>query len=100
MVLLFITTLSSLRLTTHQWIPCRHIFEYPAYLIELERECKFIDIDADSALSREEMSIYFKKLHKSSNEDKRVEDFFSSEDKDKNGYISHEEFSGSKHDEL
>ena len=79
-------------------------FRVPS-LSELEREFKFIDIDADSALSREEMSIYFKKLHKSSNEDKRVEDFFSSEDKDKNGYISLEEYSDipldfQKHDEL
>ena len=63
---------------------------------------KQIDIDADSALSREKMSVHFKKEHKSSNED-----FFNSEDKDKDGYISLEEYLdfprdpyGSKHDEL
>ena len=33
-------------------------------------------------------------------QDKLVEEIFSHEDKDKDGYISHEEFSGSKHDEL
>ena len=32
--------------------------------------------------------------------DKLVEEIFSHEDKDKDGYISHEEFSGPKHDEL
>lgn len=32
--------------------------------------------------------------------DKLVEEIFQHEDKDKNGYISHEEFSGPKHDEL
>ena len=48
------------------------------------------------------MSVHFKKEHKSSNED-----FFNSEDKDKDGYISLEEYLdfprdpyGSKHDEL
>ena len=33
-------------------------------------------------------------------QDKLVEEIFSHEDKDKDGYISHEEFSGPKHDEL
>ncbi|CAB3383611.1 Hypothetical predicted protein [Cloeon dipterum] len=33
-------------------------------------------------------------------QDKLVEEIFQHEDKDKNGYISHEEFSGPKHDEL
>lgn len=32
--------------------------------------------------------------------DKLVEEIFQHEDKDKNGFISHEEFSGPKHDEL
>ena len=32
--------------------------------------------------------------------DKLVEEIFSHEDKDKDGYISHDEFSGPKHDEL
>lgn len=32
--------------------------------------------------------------------DKLVEEIFIHEDKDKNGYISHDEFSGPKHDEL
>ena len=74
---------------------------------QFEQIFKSIDTDGDSALSREEMSVHFKKEHKSSNEDKRVEDFFNSEDKDKDGYISLEEYLdfprdpyGSKHDEL
>ena len=33
-------------------------------------------------------------------QDKLVEEIFSHEDKDKDGLISHEEFSGPKHDEL
>ncbi|KAE8750921.1 hypothetical protein FOCC_FOCC002349 [Frankliniella occidentalis] len=32
--------------------------------------------------------------------DKLVDEIFQHEDKDKNGFISHEEFSGPKHDEL
>lgn len=32
--------------------------------------------------------------------DKLVEDIFQHEDKDRNGFISHDEFSGPKHDEL
>lgn len=32
--------------------------------------------------------------------DKLVEEIFQHEDKDKNGFISHDEFSGPKHDEL
>lgn len=32
--------------------------------------------------------------------DKLVEEIFQHEDKDKNGLISHDEFSGPKHDEL
>lgn len=32
--------------------------------------------------------------------DKLVEEIFQHEDQDKNGFISHEEFSGPKHDEL
>lgn len=31
---------------------------------------------------------------------KMVSEIFSHEDKDKDGYISHDEFSGPKHDEL
>ncbi len=33
-------------------------------------------------------------------QDKLVEEIFSHEDKDKDGYISYDEFSGPKHDEL
>lgn len=33
-------------------------------------------------------------------QDKLVEDIFQHEDRDRNGFISHEEFSGPKHDEL
>jgi len=32
--------------------------------------------------------------------DKLVEEIFQHEDQDKNGFISHDEFSGPKHDEL
>lgn len=76
---------------------------------------KEIDEDNDNQLSREEVSNYlsnqinsskgtkedneeFKKMLESN--DKLVEEIFQHEDKDKNGFISHEEFSGPKHDEL
>ncbi|XP_075230360.1 peptidyl-prolyl cis-trans isomerase Fkb14 [Lycorma delicatula] len=76
---------------------------------------KEIDIDADKQLSREEVSEYLKKQMVAAGEggeaaeevkqmladhDKLVEEIFQHEDKDKNGYISHDEFSGPKHDEL
>ena len=67
-------------------------------------------------MSREELSDYLKEqveaMHQAGDEqaqqaqellkdyDKLVEEIFSHEDKDKDGYISHEEFSGPKHDKL
>merc|ERR1712129_554093 len=77
---------------------------------------KQIDIDSDMALSRDEISVYLKQQVEAmaqaggeqaqqaqemlKDQDKLVEEIFSHEDKDKDGYISHEEFSGPKHDEL
>ncbi|KAL1130510.1 hypothetical protein AAG570_011756 [Ranatra chinensis] len=77
---------------------------------------KEIDSDADSMLSREEVSEYLKKQMVAAGEsngeeaetvkkmledhDKLVEEIFQHEDQDKNGFISHDEFSGPKHDEL
>ncbi|XP_015926487.1 uncharacterized protein [Parasteatoda tepidariorum] len=70
---------------------------------------KEIDLDEDNQLSREEISDYLKKqipeaeaagMHDLPESDKLVEDIFQHEDKDRNGFISHEEFSGPKHDEL
>ncbi|XP_051169897.1 FK506-binding protein 2 isoform X2 [Leptopilina boulardi] len=77
---------------------------------------KEIDADGDNQLSREEVSKYLEKQmdgakgtnqeqeeemkNMLANNDKLVEEIFQHEDKDKNGFISHEEFSGPKHDEL
>ncbi|XP_043255830.1 FK506-binding protein 2 isoform X1 [Colletes gigas] len=77
---------------------------------------KEIDSDQDNQLSREEVramvSQYLRKqvveAEQGSEEvkklladnDKFVEEIFQHEDKDKNGFISHDEFSGPKHDEL
>ncbi|XP_030378461.1 FK506-binding protein 2 [Scaptodrosophila lebanonensis] len=74
---------------------------------------KEIDENSDKQLSREEVSEYLKKQMtavegQDSDElknmlqenDKLVEEIFQHEDKDKNGFISHDEFSGPKHDEL
>ncbi|XP_060519555.1 FK506-binding protein 2 isoform X2 [Cylas formicarius] len=75
---------------------------------------KEIDADKDNQLSREEVSDYLKKQmvaaegdtpseemkNMLADHDKLVEEIFQHEDKDKNGYISHAEFSGPKHDEL
>jgi len=78
---------------------------------------KEIDADGDTQLSRDEVSGYLKKQMESMKQegstdqddelkkamddhDKLVEEIFQHEDNDKNGFISHEEFSGPKHDEL
>ncbi|CAG9761732.1 unnamed protein product [Ceutorhynchus assimilis] len=75
---------------------------------------KEIDADADNQLSRDEVSEYLKKQMVAADNgnpseevknmlaehDKLVEEIFQHEDKDKNGFISHNEFSGPKHDEL
>lgn len=51
-------------------------------------------VNEDGSQSGEEL----KKLMKE--HDKMVEEIFAHEDKDKNGFISHDEFSGPKHEEL
>jgi len=77
---------------------------------------KQIDADGDAALTREEISSYLKQQVETmqqaggeqseeakkmlEDQDKLVEEIFAHEDKDKDGVISHEEFSGPKHDEL
>lgn len=75
---------------------------------------KEIDADKDNMLSREEVSEYLKKQitdveggepaddmkRMLEDHDKLVEEIFQHEDQDKNGFISHEEFTGPKHDEL
>ncbi|XP_011298725.1 FK506-binding protein 2 isoform X1 [Fopius arisanus] len=79
---------------------------------------KEIDSDEDNQLSREEVRImvsdYLRKQMVEAEQagdsediktmvadhDKLVEEIFQHEDKDKNGFISHDEFSGPKHDEL
>ncbi|XP_056630725.1 uncharacterized protein LOC130904132 isoform X2 [Diorhabda carinulata] len=75
---------------------------------------KEIDADKDNQLSREEVSEYLKKQmvaaegevpseevkNMLADHDKLVEEIFQHEDQDKNGFISHAEFSGPKHDEL
>ncbi|XP_076263927.1 peptidyl-prolyl cis-trans isomerase Fkb14 isoform X3 [Rhynchophorus ferrugineus] len=75
---------------------------------------KEIDSDKDNQLSRDELSNYLKKQmvaaegenpseevkNMMAEHDKLVEEIFQHEDKDKNGFISHDEFSGPKHDEL
>lgn len=75
---------------------------------------KEIDDNKDMQLSREEVSEYLKKQMVAADggqesediknmiaeHDKLVEEIFQHEDKDKNGFISHDEFSGPKHDEL
>jgi FK506-binding protein 14 len=77
---------------------------------------KQIDTDSDLALSRDEISGYLKQQVETmqnaggeqgeearkmmEDQDKLVEEIFAHEDKDKDGLISHDEFSGPKHDEL
>merc|ERR1712200_166305 len=57
-------------------------------------EVELIDIDADNALSRDEISSYLKQQVET------MQNAGGEQDKDKDGLISHEEFSGPKHDEL
>jgi len=69
---------------------------------------KEIDEDDDSHLSREEVLGYLKKQIPEGAEQqenmqdpvKITEEIFQHEDKDRDGLISHDEFSGPKHDEL
>ncbi|XP_023335345.1 FK506-binding protein 2 [Eurytemora carolleeae] len=73
---------------------------------------KQIDMDGDKALTREEISKFVETMQNAGGEqgeearkmledqDKLVEEIFAHEDHDKDGVISHEEFSGPKHDEL
>lgn len=77
---------------------------------------KEIDADSDNQLSREELSEYLRKQMIEAEQggagvneelkkmmaahDKLVEEIFQHEDRDKNGFISHDEFTGPKHDEL
>jgi len=77
---------------------------------------KQIDLDSDMNLSRDEIAGYLKQQVETmasaggeqgeeakkmmEDQDKLVEEIFAHEDKDKDGLISHEEFSGPKHDEL
>jgi len=77
---------------------------------------KEIDTDNDQQVSRDELNGYLVKqveVMKANGgqdaenvdqlldqQDKLIEEIFSHDDKDKDGYISHDEFSGPKHDEL
>jgi len=72
---------------------------------------KLIDADGDGGLSQDEVADYLEKQMAANKVDgaednddyskvEMVREIFEHEDKDKNGLISHEEFSGPKHDEL
>lgn len=69
---------------------------------------KEIDVDGDKMLSRDEVSNYLKAKAAEAGEEAEAADqhaeimtqIFTHEDKDKDGFISHDEFSGPKHDEL
>lgn len=69
-----------------------------------------IDLDKDSRLSRHEVGEFLKKQltqsyhpespdqHSSEEHNQMLEEVFEHEDKDKDGYITKDEFSGPKHD--
>jgi len=69
---------------------------------------KEIDADGDKMLSQDEVSSYLKEKAKEAGEGAGDDDqhkeiitqIFQHEDQDKDGFISHNEFSGPKHDEL
>ena len=96
-------------------IPPKATLIFEVELLEIEdgpapvNVFKEIDSNNDLQLSREEISDYLKQqmpeaeaagLKDMPEQDKLVEDIFQHEDKDRNGFISHDEFSGPKHDEL
>ncbi|XP_074594265.1 peptidyl-prolyl cis-trans isomerase Fkb14 [Brevipalpus obovatus] len=92
--------------TLHFEVECMGIDEGPPPV----NVFKEIDSNDDNQLSREEISEYLTKQLPSVPEsalkdqlpdhDNLIEEIFQNEDKDRNGYISHEEFTGPKHDEL
>lgn len=91
--------------TLHFEVECIAIEEGPAPVNVFAE----IDENQDNQLSREEVSSYLKKqmpvaaeagMTDLPEQDKLVEEIFQHEDADKNGLISHDEFSGPKHDEL
>lgn len=70
---------------------------------------KQIDVDTNGQLSREELGKYLKDqlpaaqaagLKDLPDPEKMVEEIFQHEDRDRDGFISKDEFSGPKHDEL
>jgi len=68
---------------------------------------KEIDTNEDKMLSQDEVSAYLKSKAKEFGDDNTEEQhnevitqIFNHEDQDKDGFISHDEFSGPKHDEL
>jgi FK506-binding protein 14 len=68
-------------------------------------QCNFLCLKVSEYLKKQvaeqeggEMSEEVKRMMEE--QDKLVEEIFQHEDKDKNGFISHDEFSGPKHDEL
>lgn len=69
---------------------------------------KEIDSDKDNLLSQDEVSEYIRKnegeqsldVADDNSHNSMIADIFMHEDKDRDGFISHEEFSGPKHDEL
>jgi len=66
---------------------------------------KMIDGDGDNQISKQEILTYLEKeipAEQLGDQDPNTiaEEIFSHEDADKDGFISHEEFSGPKHDEL
>lgn len=91
--------------TLHFEVECLSIENGPAPVNVFSE----IDENRDNQLSREEVSSYLKKqmpvaaeagMTDLPEQDKLVEEIFQHEDADKNGLISHDEFSGPKHDEL
>ncbi|XP_070570439.1 uncharacterized protein [Ptychodera flava] len=66
---------------------------------------KILDTDKDDHLSKDEMHEYFEKsglggLKEGETIDDAVHTIFEQEDEDGDGFISHQEFDGPKHDEL
>lgn len=98
-----------------QLIPPKSSLTFEVELLEIkdgappQNVFKEIDANADKQLSHEEVSDFLKEQAKKAGQGAQVSDdqhktivqqIFEHEDKDKDGFISHDEFSGPKHDEL
>lgn len=110
-----VVTTTNCSQTANEKIPAKSTLTFDVECLKVEdgpnpvNVFKEIDADHDEKLSREEVAQFLKRQldqageqHDEQEQMKMLEEVFTHEDKDSDGFISHEEFSGPKHnhDEL